>query len=181
MKSKFTVPLVLACVAGLALAQGPRGPRGGPGGRGAGPGGGMIPGALREELALTDQQVAQIKDLAKQQFEKGKPQREAMRKAGQELQELLKSPNPDPALVGQKTLELRKMREETKDGREAMADRIRSVLTPDQLNRLKNLENSSKSIPAARQAQMLGLIQGAEPGASGMGRQRGGRFPLRKQ
>lgn len=171
-------------VAALALAlgawaQGPRGGGFGPGGSAGmgapggmgGPGGmGMMgqgiaaasPDALKEYLALTDSQVTQLKDLRTKRFEAAKPIMEQIRTKSQELKTLLDGANPDPAKVGQLTVEIKQLREQVRNLRTSDQDAALAILTPEQKTKLKALEDALKLMPAAHQAVGLGLLEAPE-------------------
>jgi Spy/CpxP family protein refolding chaperone len=126
--------------------------------------------ALQEQLQLSDQQMTQLRDLRKQQFEAMKPQLQQLRTAAQSLRDLTQSANPDAAAVGKQTLEVKNLREQIRAGREDLDKKSRAILTPQQLEKLKDLEAAMKMFAAARQAQALGLIEGpAGDGAGPMG------------
>jgi Spy/CpxP family protein refolding chaperone len=163
-------------VAALALAmgvwaQGPRGGGFGPGGPGGGMGmmaqGGVAgsPDALKEYLALTDSQVTQLKELRTKRFEAAKPIMEQIRTKSQELRTLLDSANPDPAKVGQLTVEIKNLREQLKNLRTSDQDSALAILTPEQRTKLKALEDALKLMPAAHQAVGLGLLEAPQPPA----------------
>lgn len=133
--------------------------------------------ALQEQLQLTDQQMTQLRDLRKQQFEAMKPQLQQLRTATQSLRDLTQSANPDAAAVGKQTLEVKNLREQIRAGREDLDKKARAVLTPQQLEKLKDLEAALKMVAAGRQAQALGLIEGPAASAGGRGA-RMGRRPI---
>lgn len=149
-KIMTTAVLGLGLMASVGLAQ--------PRGAGWGPGRAAGTGALKEYLALTDAQVQQIRDVAKQQADSVKPIADEMREKGTALQEEMKKDSPDQAKVGQLTVDLKNLREQMRAKRAARGDSISSVLTPEQRTKLKALEEAAKLGPAARQAAALGLI-----------------------
>ncbi len=132
---------------GLVFAQ--------PGGRKAGRGG---VDALKQTLNLTDAQLQQIREITRQQMESVKPIAQQMREKGMAIREEMKKQSPDQAKVGQLTVELKDLREQLKSKRAARGDSISAVLTPEQREKLKSLEEAAKLGPAVRQAAVLGLI-----------------------
>jgi Spy/CpxP family protein refolding chaperone len=134
--------------AGLIFAQ--------PGAKGLRRGGN--PHALQQALNLTDAQVQQIKDLTRQQMEGVKPIADQMREKGAALREEMKKDTPDQMKVGQLTVDLKNLREQLKSRRTARGDSISALLTPEQREKLKTLEEAARLGPAARQAAALGLI-----------------------
>jgi Spy/CpxP family protein refolding chaperone len=128
-----------------------------PGGKGPRRGGGN-PEALKQALNLTDTQVQQIRDLTRQQMESVKPLAEQMREKGTALREEMKKSTPDQARVGQLTVDIKSLREQMKSKRAARGDSISALLTAEQREKLKTLEEAAKLGPAVRQAAALGLI-----------------------
>lgn len=143
--------------AGLVFAQ--------PGGRGPGRGN---TDALKQALNLSDAQVQQIREITRQQMEATKPLAEQMRSKGEALREEMKKSSPDQARVGQLSVELKDLREQLRSKRTARGESLSSVLTPEQKEKLKALEEAAKLGPAVRQAMALGLIDvEALPAAEG--------------
>jgi Spy/CpxP family protein refolding chaperone len=134
--------------------------------------------ALQEQLQLTDQQMTQLRDVRKQQMEALRPQLQQLRTEAQKLRDLTQSANPDAAAVGKATLDVKNLREQIRAAREDSDKKARAILTPQQLEKLKDLEAALKLAAAARQAQALGLIDppeggmGAGPMGAGFGGQR---------
>ncbi len=164
MKSK--VVLVVAMMTGALLAQGP----GGPGGQrhpGWPMGAGMArqganlgnAGALKAALGLSDAQVQQLRDLRKQQAEEAKPTMDQIRAKREALAEAMKSATPDSALVGQLTVDIRKLGESLRNGRGERSSKALAILTPDQKAKLTALDEARKLMPAAGQAAALGLLE----------------------
>ncbi len=115
--------------------------------------------ALKQALDLTDAQSQQIRDIARQQSESVKPIADQMREKGNALREEMKKESPDQAKVGQLSVDLKNLREQLKSKRAERGDSISAVLTPEQREKLKKLEEAAKLMPAVRQAAALGLIQ----------------------
>jgi Spy/CpxP family protein refolding chaperone len=133
--------------AGLVFAQpGVRGPRG------------LQSDDLKKFLNLSDAQVQQIRDVAKQQVEGVKPIADQMRDKSNALRDEMQKDSPDQAKVGQLTVDLKNLREQLRSKRAARVDSLSAVLTPDQREKLKTLEEAAKLGPAVRQAAALGLI-----------------------
>ena len=157
---------------GLLLAQGPMGRRGAMTPRGVAPqrqaAGQAMAGvaALKEYLGLTDAQMEQMRTLRRDQAEQVRPDAQAVRAKAQELRKEMQSSAPDPAKVGQLTVELKQLREKAMAERSGFGDKVRAVLTADQQAKLKALEEAAKLAPAARQAAAMGLI--APPRAAAM-------------
>lgn len=152
-----TIILTLAFT-GLMFAQGP----------GFGPGPGPVPApgtppaptALKEFLGLTDAQVQQLIDLRKSVPEAMKPFAEQLREKAAALREEMQKTNPDPAKVGQLTVEMKQIRERMRAEHQKFDDQAKALLTPDQKAKLAELEAAMKLAPAIRQGVALGLLEG---------------------
>jgi Spy/CpxP family protein refolding chaperone len=180
-------------LAGAVMAQGPE--MGGPGphpmgfGPGAGPmgAGGRAANldALKTAIGLTDAQVQQLKDLRSQQFQDMKPALDEIRAKAQELRAATQAQTPDAATVGKLTLELKSLRESMQSNRTALEAKTKALLTPDQIAKLKPLEDAQKLMPAIHEAMALGLLAppdgaGAGNGAMAMARARSARKSARQ-
>ncbi|QOY85356.1 Spy/CpxP family protein refolding chaperone [Paludibaculum fermentans] len=181
--------VVMFMLAGTLLAQGP----GGPGFRHNGMGPRqqqMQPAgnadALKQYLGLTDAQVQQLKDLRKQQAESQRPVMEQIRDKRQQLRDAVRAANPDAALIGQLTVDIKKLTESMLANRTDLQAKAQALLTPDQKTKMAALEQAQKLMPAAGQATSLGLLAplagtagqaGMGPGM--MGRPRQGRMMMR--
>lgn len=147
------IVLSLCLLTGIALAQPP-----GPGPRMRARGTALQAGALKTELGLTDDQVTQLRALRRKQAEEMKTVGQQMRDEGKRLRELMASSGPDPAAVGKQTLALRALREQARAKRGAFQEQARALLTPQQRDKLKEMEASRDLAPAMRQARILGLL-----------------------
>lgn len=114
--------------------------------------------ALKQALNLTDAQTQQIREITRQQMESVKPIGQQMREKGNALREEMKKESPDQARIGQLSVEMKGLREQLKSKQTARGDSISAVLTPEQREKLKTLEEAAKLGPAVRQAAALGLI-----------------------
>ncbi len=162
---KYLAMLPLAALS-LALAQSPP--------RAAAPGrvGGLA--ELKAYLNLDDAQIQQMNQARRQALQDARPVATQLAQAQRELREMLQSPNPDPAAVGKKTLEVKSLREQLRTSRQAVTQAVLNVLTADQRTKLANLEEAAKLAPAARQAMLLGLIERPERPAQRIGPARRG-------
>lgn len=179
MKRMISMAILTATV---LLAQGPGGP--GPrgrqfaGGKQAGAGPARI-GAVREALDLTDSQVQQLRDLRKSQMEALKPTFEQMRTKQEALKKEMDTDNPNPATVGQLTVELKALRKSIADGQAERVSKAQAILTPEQQDKLKGLKDARGRMPAVQQAMVLGLL--APPEGAGAQMMRGGAGMMRGQ
>jgi len=145
-----TVALLLAFVGTSLLGQqaaGARGIRPGMAGR-----------VLRQQLQLTNEQVSQLKEIRRQQFQALRPQREQIRTAARALREMTAAANPDATAIGNQVLALKNLRNQLRDARKEWNQKALAVLTPEQAAKLKELIESR----AARRTRALGLLDGAE-------------------
>jgi Spy/CpxP family protein refolding chaperone len=126
--------LLSAAVAGAQPSHGP----GSPAGRMRHP---AMMGRLARVLELTEEQKAAIK----KQMEQQRPQRQAlhaqMRDNRVKLKALLDGGNPDPAAVGQLTIQEHKLRQQAKAQREQDRQALRALLTPEQQAKFDLLES----------------------------------------
>lgn len=164
---RLTVALCL--LAGSLLAQGP----GGPGFRRNAAG--MQPqrlqqaanaDALKQYLNLTDAQIQQLKDLRKQHAEAQRPTMEQIRDKRQQLREAVQAANPDSAVIGQLTVDIKKLTESMRSSRTDLQTKTAAVLTADQKTKLAALQDAQKLMPAVGQATALGLL--APPAGAAM-------------
>lgn len=168
--------LAVCLVAGALLAQGPgEGRRFGPAGAGMGPMGmnAQNATALKDFLGLSDAQIQQLKDLRTQEMQSLKPTMQEIATKRKALADLMKTANPDPAQVGQLTVDIKNLHASMQSARTDLAAKSLAVLTPDQQAKLKTLQNAQKLMPAVMQATALGLLtppEGADcPGCGGPG------------
>ncbi|MGJ5815011.1 Spy/CpxP family protein refolding chaperone [Paludibaculum fermentans] len=170
--------VVMFMLAGSLLAQGPGGPGFRRNGMGPRPQQMQPAGnadALKQYLGLTDTQVQQLKDLRKQQAESQRPAMEQIRDKRQQLRDAVQSASPDSALIGQLTVDIKKLTEAMLANRTDLQAKAQALLTPDQKTKMAALEQAQKLMQAAGQATALGLL--APPagmaGQGGMGRRAG--------
>jgi Spy/CpxP family protein refolding chaperone len=127
--------------------------------------------ALKDYLGLTDQQVQQITDMRRKAAEDNRTLAEQARTIRQQIADLMKSANPDPARIGQLHLDLRKLHEQRLAKLEQVRTQALTVLNAEQKQKLADLEKALSLGPAARQAAALGLIAPPQRGAgAGVGR-----------
>lgn len=146
-------------------------------GVGAGPGMGAAWAArpealapLKEALGLSDAQVQQLIDLRKKAAEDNQAVAGQIRAKRQEIANLMKSANPDPAKIGQLHLDIQKLHQQRLARLEQLRTQTQTVLTAQQRTKLADLEKALSLAQAARQAAGLGLIAPPErPDAPGLG------------
>lgn len=154
--------LLTAILSTTLLAQGPGPRRTFAPGAGAGEARQPRLTALKDYLNLTDTQVTALTEARKRTAEANKAAFEEMRTKAQALRTEMQKDSPDAATVGNLQVELKKLREQTRDKRNAVDANAFAVLTPEQQAKLKALEEARKLFPAAGQADALGLIAAPE-------------------
>ena len=113
---------------------------------------------LKDYLSLSDDQIRQLQDLRREQFERMQPAMQAMAETQRTLDEALEAASPDPTVIGQLTLELRKHREAMPGSRDAMREMALGVLDSGQRVKLDALEEAISLQPTAQQAMSLNLL-----------------------
>jgi Spy/CpxP family protein refolding chaperone len=130
------------------------GMRGGPGmmrgGRGMGPGlgGGMQRGALLEELELTDAQREKLGDLRDAQMRRGIQARADLRIAALDLRKLLIADKPNRVAIDAQIDRIARMQADLHKAQVASMLEARSVLTPEQRQKLRALRGRPGPPPA---------------------------------
>lgn len=137
--------------------------------------------ALKDALGLTDAQIQQLIELRKKMAEENRTLAEQIRAKRQELAELLKAANPDPAKIGQLHLDIQNLHQQRLARLEQLRTQATAMLTAEQKTKLADLEKAMVSARAARQAVGLGLIVPPQPapGAGAGAGMRGARRPGR--
>jgi Spy/CpxP family protein refolding chaperone len=139
VKSFATLGLAAALVLGAALglpahAQPPHHGISGPG-----HGMGDMVGFLTKALSLTDEQKAAAQKIHDEVFAKAKPLMEKHHQQMEEVHTLLDGANPDPTEIGQKMIAAHATGEQLKALHEDAMARFSTVLTPEQLAKLKTI------------------------------------------
>ena len=122
--------VVIALAGSAVLAQGLRGKAG----RNRLAGGGSA--RLQQRLNLTDTQVNGIRALQENRRKETQALRQEIQPQRQALRQLLRQPNPNPTDVGNATLAVRQSRERRRDIDQRFTTGFKSLLTPDQLQKL---------------------------------------------
>jgi len=113
---------------------------------------------LKDYLSLSHNQIRQLQDLRREQFERMQPAMQAMAKTQRTLDEALEEAPPDLTVIGQLTLELRKHREAMPGSRDAMREMALGILDSGQRAKLDALEEANRLQPTAQQAMSLNLL-----------------------
>lgn len=170
---------VAALLAAVPLVAQPQGPGGGPG-AGSGPGHGFAGGhghhggghgflagrgfeRLARLLDLTEEQRVQARAIHQATREQAQPIFEASRTLRGELRELLDQEAPNPTAVGETVLALHANRDELRRLHEDARARFEALLTPEQLEKLTDLEEHRRDRRGRRGVRG----SGPGPGAAG--------------
>jgi Spy/CpxP family protein refolding chaperone len=112
----------------------------GPGpGRSFGPDFGPDGHRLAELLGLSEEQQSQLKAMREKDREANKPLLEAARQAHQTFRDALEAESPDPTAVGEAALAMHAAEKKLGDARKAAFERMKSILTPDQIAKLEQM------------------------------------------
>jgi Spy/CpxP family protein refolding chaperone len=94
---------------------------------------------LKNYLALTDAQVAQIAGLMKKHRDAAFPLRQELRAKNHELQNALAQPEPNPNTVGQLVIARRALSQQLRELNLKLRTDIAAVLTPEQKEKFQQL------------------------------------------
>ncbi len=97
---------------------------------------------LSEELGLTDDQRAALKDLIRNHRDEIKPLVKAVIAKKRALQEIALGENPDPETIRQASTDLGNAIAEAAVLGSSLAQKAKSILTPEQLTRLREMRQS---------------------------------------
>lgn len=97
---------------------------------------------LSEELGLTDNQRAALKDLIRNHRREIQPLVKAVIAKKRAFQELALANDPDPAAIRQASAELGNAIAETAVWGSSLAQKAKSILTPEQLTRLREMKQN---------------------------------------
>jgi len=116
----------------------------GPGGPAFGHGGPAGPWFLHMagELGLTDDQKTQLKTIADRQRESMKPLMQSARDAHEAFRQALESDSAEATAVGQAALAMKAAQGKLEAAHKAALEEFKSVLTPEQKEKLASLEKS---------------------------------------
>jgi Spy/CpxP family protein refolding chaperone len=97
---------------------------------------------LSEELGLTDDQRAAVKDLIRSHRDEIKPLVKAVIAKKRALQELVLGDDPDPAAIRQASADLGNVIAEAAILGSSLAQEAKSILAPEQLTRLREMRQN---------------------------------------
>ncbi len=116
------------------------------------------PPDLKAFLNLSDVQIQALVQLHQQKGQTLQPLVQQATKAQQKLQQILSTPNPDPAAVGQLVIAMTALGQQFQQIVASFQQQAANSLQPDQKTKLPALQLSLELHPAALQAVSLGLL-----------------------
>ncbi len=174
--TKFTIDsMSMILAAGTCLAQrGERGPRGPQSDRDRRP---SQQQTLKDAIGLSDEQLSKINELRQANRNEIREIFQATRESGTRLREEMQKDSPDAATVGQLMIDSRSAPKRAASKHGELSEKVRGVLTSEQVSKLAELGNDPASRMAQMQARGLGLIEGSDrSGGRGFGRPGPGSF-----
>ena len=129
-------------------------------------------------LELDDEQVQALLALQVEQGRQFQPLAQALQENARAMQEALSSDSPDPTLVGQLTLDARRIRVEMQELSQRQREGVPSALnlSPEQMDKLEVLQTSLRVFSIAGIAAGLNLIEGPAALGAALGGIFGGVF-----
>ena len=94
---------------------------------------------LKVALNLDDEQLIDLRDIIESRAAEVKTIKEEVHELQAQLEELVKSDDPDPAEVGGLVLDIRTLKQEIGEGHAAYQQSFRDILTSDQVERLSHI------------------------------------------
>jgi Spy/CpxP family protein refolding chaperone len=158
MRKTLIATLLIAGVAALVAAQGPPPPGpGGPGGPG-GPAMGPPPEAvIKAALALSDVQMQSLQGLLQTRQQAVAQLQPQIADAELALAEAIHATTPDPATIGQLTLQLEALRAQIRAADTTVADGFLALLNDEQKARLDQIHATEGALRAAAALHQIGL------------------------
>jgi uncharacterized membrane protein len=116
------------------------------------------PPDLKAFLNLSDPEIQSLVQLQQQKAQALQPLVQEVLQAQQNLQQMLTSPNPDPAAVGQLVIAIATLRQQVQQIAGNFQQQAVNLLQPDQIAKLPPLQLALGLHHAALQAAFLGLL-----------------------
>ena len=113
---------------------------------------------LKVFLNLSDSQIQGLVQLQQQKGQALQPVAQQAAQTQQQLQQILASPNPDPATVGQLVIAIATLGRQIQQVAGSFQQQASNLLQPDQKTKLPPLQLALELQPAAQQAVSLGLL-----------------------
>ena len=158
---RLTIALLISATGMFAQMQMPGGMPGAgmPGGRGYQ----ANYDDVKATLGLTDDQLAQLKQLQQDKMSATQAFYGKMSEKQKELNQLLEANSTDAAQIGKLMLELQQLRKQPAPGGSDIHEKAVGILTPDQKTKLEKLQDAIKMRGAADQATQLALLNAPPP------------------
>ena len=132
---------------------------------------------LRTYLNLTEAQVSQLRqagDRARRDAEeKARTNGPEIQEKRMALEDLLAKGTTDATAVGRLMLDIRSLEKQVRDAHEAVRTSQLNILTPEQRNRFREIEEEASRPQAIQEARRLGMVNGPPQGQPVMQNQPG--------
>ena len=122
--------------------------------------------SLQDYLSLTDEQVRQLGDLRRDQFERMRPAMEQLGAKQRELDQALEASSPDPVL-GRLTIEMQQLRQSMPGSRASLHEQALAILSGDQSEKIAKLSEALQLHATATEAVSLNLLDADLPAMAG--------------
>ncbi len=123
---------------------------------------------LKERLGLSDQQVAEIRELLRKHRDAVFPLQQDLRAKRHALVTALEAPQPDPMTVGRLVIEQRALRQRIQKLAQQLQADVRAVLTPEQQQKFDQWRQSRTERLGARPLRQQAIrgwrLSGRRPG-----------------
>ncbi len=125
---------------------------------------------LKAYLGLTDDQITNLENLRRTQFQSQQSIFQQIQAKETSLQQALAATPPNPATIGQLMLDIRALRQQIQQAEQSLVQQEVATLTADQQSKLQALAQAQKLEPDINQAVRLGLLAPLNPsGVRGFG------------
>jgi len=118
---------------------------------------------LKTALSLTDDQVAQFRQLQQDRMQASRQNWDQVAQKQRELNDLLNSGTADATVVGNMTLEIRALQKQAPPDEQTYRDKALAILNPAQKTKLQLLEQALQLRPAVDEALSVNLLQFQAP------------------
>ncbi len=144
MLVRLVFPSVLLLCTGISTAQ-PRQPRGNP------------LETVAKFLDLSQAQVDQVKDLMEKRRTEAAPLRENLRLERSNLREMMKTAEPNPAIVGETYIRIHSLRQQLADAQRTFIESFENILNDEQKAKLRTIRRFRRIAPFLRAFRGIGL------------------------
>ena len=108
---------------------------------------------MAKELGLNDQQKVQVKEILKSQHEQIKPLMDTMKTERRAMHNLIQADTVDEAAIRAQSAKLAVLQGDLAVNRAHMAQKLRTVLTPDQVQKFKSIQEKREKRMHERHAK----------------------------